>query len=621
MRKYLLLLMVVGVSLLYLGKLSYIQLVDDSYQLQSENIAKKAIYDYPERGYIYDRNGELLVANQPSYDVMIVPREVKNIDTTALCNVLKISKEDFIKRFNKATNHSWRAPSVFVSKLSVEDYSYLQEKLYRFKGFYIQKRALRKYLTDYGANYLGYIREVNQRNIKNDPYYNLGDLIGIQGVEEQYEKVLRGKKGIKYIQKDIHGRDIGPYKGGIYDTLPEQGKDLTLTISAKLQAYGQNLMVNKRGGIVAIEPKSGEILALITAPSYDPDLLVGRKRSKNFNKLYLDSINKPMYDRGLQAQYPPGSPFKIVNALIGLEENVIDEKTRFVCRHGFHYGGSKPMGCHCPYGKSNDLNSGIYESCNAYFGNTYKRIIDKYQTASKGIEVWSNHVKSFGLGDFLGYDLPIGRKGNVPDVKFYNKWYGENRWYSTFTISNAIGQGEVLTTPIQLANLTAAIANRGYYYKPHIVKEINHKPIKDSLYTTRFNTTISRAHFEPVIEGMYNVYEKGTARSARVKDIEICGKTGTAENFTKIDGKRVQLTDHSIFVAFAPKDDPKIAIAVFVENGYWGSRWAAPIASLMIEKHLKDEISRKDLETKVLNGSLMEEYLKPLSGEPFKINE
>ena len=401
----------------------------------------------------------------------------------------------------------------------------------------------------------------------------------------------------------------------------DSGKDLTLTISAKLQEYGERLMINKRGGIVALEPSSGEILALVTAPSYDPDLLVGRKRSKNFNRLYLDSINKPMFDRGLQAQYPPGSPFKIVNALIGLQEEVITTTTRFTCRNGFHYGGSKPMGCHCAYGTSNDLNAGIYESCNAFFGNTYKRIIDKYPTAREGIGVWSDHVKSFGLGNFLGYDLPVGRRGNVPDIAFYNRWYGENKWYSTFTISNAIGQGEVLTTPIQLANLTAIIANRGFYFKPHIVKEINHQPIKDSLYTTPFVTSINKEHYEPVIQGLYDVYEKGTARGVRVKGIEICGKTGTAENFTKIDGQTVQLTDHSIFVAFAPKDNPKIAIAVFVENGYWGSRWAGPIASLMIEKYLKEAISRTDLETKVLNGSLLEEYAKPLTGKPFEINE
>lgn len=621
MRKYLLLILVVLVSLVYASRLFYIQIIDTSYRELSENNSKKKVFVYPERGYIYDRNGELLVANQPSYDVMIIPREVKELDTLEFCEILKIDKKQFKKQFKKATNHSWRAPSVFISKLSVEDYSYLQERMYKYPGFYIQQRSLRNYRTEYGANYLGYIREVTTANIKKDPYYLQGDLIGIQGVEQQYEKVLRGQKGVKFIQKDNHGRDIGAYKGGILDTLPEHGKDLTLTISAKLQQYGQELMVNKRGGIVAIEPATGEILALVTAPSYDPDLLVGRKRSKNFNKLYYDSISKPLYDRGLQAMYPPGSPFKIVNALIGLQEGVIDTKSRFVCRNGFHYGGKKPMGCHCAYGKSNDLDSGIYNSCNAYFGNTYKRTIDKYGSAEEGIKVWSDHAKSFGLGNFLGYDLPIGKRGTIPDTSFYNKWYGRKRWYSTFTISNAIGQGEVLTTPIQLANLTAAIANRGYYYKPHIIKKIDGKAISDTLYTKPNYSTINKEHFEPVIDGLLNVYKKGTAKSLQVEGIEICGKTGTAENFTKVDGKRMQLTDHSIFVAFAPKDDPKIAIAVFVENGYWGSRWAGPIASLMIEKHLRDRISRTDLETKVLNGSLLEEYAKPLSGEPFTINE
>ncbi len=622
MRKALLYLLVISTGVLFIGRLFYLQIIDESYKKKSYNNAYKREYIYPERGHIYDRNGILLVANQPAYDIMVVPKKVKPFDTILLCNLLNISKKQLKKQLKKARHYSPRLPSVVVGQLSKIEHAPLQEKIRKFKGFYIQKRSTRNYQTTMGANVLGYLAEVTPEKIKKDFYYKLRDLYGKTGVETFYEKELRGKKGVKYIQKDRYGRNIGAYKNGALDTLSKKGKDITITIDAVLQKYGEKLMINKRGGIVAIEPKTGEILALISAPSYNPALLVGRQRSKNFNKLFYDSISKPLYDRSLQAQYSPGSPFKLLNALIGLEENVITPNTRFTCKHGFHYGGKKPLGCHCSYGSSNNLNKGIFASCNAYFGNTYKKIIDKYPTTKEGMRVWSNHVKSFGLGNFLGYDLPIGTKGRIPDVDFYDKWYGKNRWYSTFTISNAIGQGEVSTSPIQLANMTAAIANNGYYYTPHIIKNIKDKAISKK-FTKKHNTSISSQHFAPVIQGMLDVYQKkgGTGYSSRIKGIDICGKTGTTEVFQKIKGVRTQLTDHSIFVAFAPKNNPKIAIAVFVENGYWGGRWAAPIASLMVEKYLKGTISRKDLEEKMLNGSLQEEYNKYISGEPFEINK
>lgn len=618
MRKLLLILCIALVGIVFTGRLFYLQIYkENSTNLYKDNAIRK-VFDYPKRGYVYDRNNKLLVSNQPSYDVMVIPRQVKTLDTTEFCNLLKIDKQTFIKKYKKAYKYSPRLPYVFLSHLSKEDYAVLQEKMRKYEGFYIQKRSLRKYETTIGANVLGDIGEVNDRNIRKDNYYQSGDLIGKQGVEASYEKTLRGQKGIKFIQKDRHNRDLGPYKEGQFDTLPRAGKDIKITIDANLQAYGELLMTNKRGGIIALDPKTGEILTLVSGPSYDPNILVGRKRSRNFTKLYNDSIANPTFDRSLQAQYPPGSPFKVVNALIGLQEGVVTTTEKFKCKMGYYYNGKKLHGCHS-HKRNTDMNLGIYESCNAYFVNTYRRIIEKYPTSSEGMEVWSNHVKSFGLGNYLGYDLVVGRKGRIPDSKFYDRWYGKNRWSSTFMTSNAIGQGEVEATPIQLANMVAAIANRGHFYTPHIIKEIEGETI-DKKYTTPRYTSIDKKHFEPVIQGMYDVFNKGTAKHLQVKGIDICGKTGTAENFTKIDSIKTQLTDHSIFVAFAPKDNPKIALAVFVENGYWGSRFAGKISSLMIEKHLKGSISRTDLEQWILSHSLENEYAKPYSGQPFKIN-
>jgi len=620
MRKLLLAFIIILTTFVYLGRLTYLQLIDNSSQNPLDDTAIKAVYDYPERGHIYDRNGKLLVDNQPSYDVMVIPREVKPLDTLEFCTLLNITPEDFDKRFRKANNYSPRLPSVFVQQLSKKEYAVLQEKMRKYEGFYIQKRSLRHYMTNVGANVLGYISEVNERDLKNYSYYQSGELIGRQGVEKQYEETLRGRKGVKFIQKDRFNRVIGSYKGGIYDTLPVPGKDVQLTLDIDLQEYGERLMQNKRGGIVAIEPSTGQILALVTAPSYDPALLVGRDRSRNYTQLYYDSIAKPLYDRGLIALYPPGSPFKTVNALIGLQEGVIDEHTTVVCNGGYYYGRNAFMRCHCSYGSINDMDRGIYRSCNTYFATTYRKIIEKYPSPEQGMNAWNEHVKSFGLGDFLGYDLPIGKAGRVPSAKTYNSIYGENRWFATNTISNAIGQGEILTTPIQLANLTAIIANRGSYFTPHIIKKIENDTIAHDFIEEK-HTTVDPKHFEPVVQGMHDVYEKGTARFLKIPGIEIAGKTGTAENFTKIEGKRVQLTDHSIFVAFAPVDNPKIAIAVFVENGYWGSRWAGRISGLMIDKYINGNVSRTDLEAYVLQGSLTEEYEKPLSGESFYIND
>lgn len=620
MRKIVLIALVLFTGVVFSARLFYLQVLDASSQALSDNNAIKILYDYPQRGYMFDRNDKLLVSNQPSYDVMVIPRDVKPLDTLEFCGLLKITKEDFKNIMEKARTYSPRLPSVVIPQLNKADYASLSEKMYKYEGFYIQRRSLREYQVDHSANVMGYIAEVNNAIIEKNPYYQMGELIGTAGVEKEYEEVLRGVKGVKYIQKDRFNRDIGPYKEGIFDTLPERGKDVQLTIDATLQKYGEELMIHKRGGIVAIEPESGEILALITAPSYDPSLLVGRDRSKNFTKLWYDTIAKPLYDRVLMGEYPPGSPFKTLTALVGLHENVVDTEDKFYCYHGFRYG-NRVLGCH-NHPTPLAMVGGIANSCNAYFCNVYKRIIDKYPTPQEGIDAWREDLMSFGLGDFLGYDLPSGKRGNIPTSKYYNKIhdYPAHNWSTLATISNAIGQGEVLLTPMQMANFTAAIANRGYFYTPHIIKNIIGPDTIPKKFKEKHYTSVEPENFEPVVEGMFQVYQRGTAASIQVPGIEICGKTGTAENYTKIDGKRVQLTDHSIFVAFAPKDNPKIAIAVFVENGYWGSRWAGRIAGLMIEKYLKGEITRKDMEKFVLEGSLEAEYEKPYSGKPFTIN-
>jgi penicillin-binding protein 2 len=522
--------------------------------------------------------------------------------------LLNIRKDDFIKIIAKAKVYSPRLPSVFLPQLNKMEYAAFQEKIRKFPGFYIQKRSLRDYQVKFGANIFGFITQASEKTIEKNPYYNSGDLLGKQGVEESYENILRGIKGVKYIQKDKFNREIGSYKDGEFDTIAKQGEDIHLTIDAELQQYGEELMIHKRGGIVAIEPKTGEILALVTAPSYDPAILVGRQRSKNYTMLYNDSIAKPLYDRGLLAEYPPGSPFKILTGLIGLQEGVIDENTTVFCRHGFSYARGRFMRCHC-HGGALQLHRGIYESCNAYFGTTYMRTIDKFARPADGVDVWSRHLKSFGLGEFMGYDLPTGRRGKAPTSKTYKRIYPNGGWRSTAIVSNAIGQGEVLMTPIQLANMMAAVANHGFYYTPHIIKRIEGEQI-DKKFKTKHVTTVNRKYFQPVIDGLFDVYNMGTAHALQVEGIEICGKTGTAENYAKINGKRVKLQDHSIFVAFAPRHNPKIAIAVLVENGYWGARWAGPITSLMIEKYLRKKITRTDLEKRMLEGSLEAEYAK-----------
>ncbi len=607
-------------AFVFIGRLISLQLLNSSYKLLSDGNAVIENSIYPERGYIYDRNNKLLVSNQPVYDLMAIPENITSFDTLELSKILGVSKHDLKDKIKFARTFSVKLPSIIVGKISKERNAVIQEKIWKYSGFFLQKSSVRNYPISLASNLLGYVSEVNKNDMKKDDYYRLGELIGRQGIEEYYEHFLRGKKGKKFYQKDRFNRIIGSYEEGEYDVPVEGAQNLHLTIDRELQQYGEELFQNKRGGIVAIEPKTGEVLALVSAPSYDPNILVGRKRSKNFRKLVLDTIGKPLFDRGLQAQYAPGSPFKTLNALIALQEGVIDTEMEYLCQKGHFYSHGMFMECHCRPGTKNNLSSGIYRSCNTYFTNIYRRIIDRAgENVEDGMNIWNQHLKSFGLGNFLGYDLPIGKKGFIPDADYYNYWYKKGGWKSATVVSNAIGQGELLTTPIQMANFTAAIANRGYFIQPHFLKSV----INDSLskvYEKR-ETTIDSIHFETVIDGMYQVVERGTAKVAKIKGINVCGKTGTVENFMKINGIKTQLTDHSIFIAFAPKDNPRIAIAVYVENGYWGARWAAPIASLMIEKYLNGDVKRKWLENKMFNGSLKAEYEKPYSGEQFVINE
>lgn len=622
MRKLLFLSLVLLVGLVFMGRLLYLQVFNTSFAIISERNAIKTEYVYPQRGNVYDRTGRLMVSNQPIYDVMVVPREVKEFDTLEFTSLLKITPERLREQLRKAKVYSPRLASVVVPQISKEEHSYIQEKMRKFSGFYIQKRALRDYKIKGAANVLGYISEANPNDISTNSYYEPGDLIGRSGLEQQYEELLRGKKGVRYYLRDRFNKEIGSYKDGIFDTLPEKGKDLTLSLDMDLQEYGEMLMQQKRGGIVAIQPKTGEILSLITAPSYDPALLVGRERSKNFTKMWYDTINKPLMDRSLLATYPPGSTFKPITGLIALQEGVIDLNKRIPCAHGFAYGRGGFMKCH-GHASPISIVDATATSCNTFFAKSYWWIIDNYKTPQEGMDTWNDYLKSFGLGDFLGYDLPTGRPGFVPTGDYYNRAYNypTYKWSATYTLSNGIGQGEILTTPIQLANLATIIANRGWYYTPHILKRIDGENVIDDKFKEKHHTKVDAKYFESVVEGMHKVYKQGTASSTQIADIEMCGKTGTAENFTRIGGKRVQLTDHSIFIAFAPKDDPEIAIAVFVENGRWGSRYAARIASLMIGKYLKGDHGRMDLEKWIMENGLEEEYAKEYSGMDFKINQ
>ena len=617
-RKSLLIWITIITSIIFIFRLGYLQLSNDFYKSASNNNAIQELAVYPERGLIFDRNGNLIVSNQPMYDLELIPENLSEFDTLELSEILGISKSNLINKIEDAYSYSRKIPSIIKSQITREENALIQEKIWKYNGFYLVKKSTRDYIYPVASNVIGYIGEVSPNELEKDRYYKKGENIGKQGIEKYYENELRGTKGKKFLQKNRFNKVIGTYNNSNNDILPVKSKNLTLTIDAELQKYAEELMENKRGGIVVIEPQTGEILSLVSSPIYSLNMLLGNKRSENYNSLLGDTINKPLFDRSLQAQYSPGSPLKVLNALIGLQENVIDTNTSFTCNGGHYYARNAFMRCHNTPGTISDLKNGIYNSCNTYFARTYKRIIEKYGTSAEGVDSWSSHLKSFGLGDYLGYDLPIGKKGFIPESDYYDGLYGENRWGASTIISNSIGQGEVLTTPIQMANIVSAIANRGFYVQPHFVKKVDNDLINS--YERKY-TSINKENFDIVIDGMFDVVEKGTARIAKVNNLKIAGKTGTIENFTIINNERKQLTDHSTFIGFAPIDNPQIAISVFIENGYWGSRWAAPIASLIIEKYINGEVNRKWLEQRMLNGSLLEEYEKPYKFEIFEINE
>ncbi len=609
-RKYIILGVFILVAIAFIIRLFFIQVIDDSYKLDARNQSFRYNTEFPVRGYIYDRKHKLLVYNEAAYDLMVLPKEVKDLDTADFCKLLDITKDEFLKKMKKAVlaPNSPRKESVFEKQLSPQDYASLQERLYRFRGFKVQSRTLRKYPMKIAAHLLGYIGEADKERTEIDPYYNEGDYIGISGMEKTYEKALRGKKGLHIMMVDVNNREKGSYMNGLYDTMAQSGKSLMSTLDADLQLYGEQLMQNKIGSIVAIEPSTGEILALVSSPSYDPNLLVGRARNKNFSKLYLDTVRVPLFNRATMASYPPGSTFKLVESLIGQEEGVLTTETRYPCAAGYAPLGGHPK---CEVHPSPlALYDAIGHSCNSYFSYVFKSIIEnkKYSNMYKAFEAWRNIALSFNIGRKTNSDLANELRGNIPSIKYYDRVFGKGSWKASTVISLGIGQAEMGITPLQNANVVTIIANKGWYYIPHIVKEIDSNPNDTTLkrFKVKQNTMITDTTiYNNVIEGMSHVTESGTAHLLKIEGVEYCAKTGTAEN---PHGR-----DHSVFVAFAPKQNPKIAIAVLVENAGWGASWAGPIATLMMEKYLNGKIVRKELEEKMMTSDLINQpkYVKP----------
>ena len=599
-RKYVIGGFILVIALIYLFRLFGLQIQDDKYKDYADNNAFLRKTVYPSRGMIYDRNDSLVVYNQPAYDVMMIPRDVHDFDTLDFCRTLSITPEEFQARITAMKNsrsYSSYTPQTLITHLSAKDYGKLQEKLYRYPGFFIQKRILREYAYDAAANVLGNIREVSEADIERDDYYQPGDYCGDLGIEKSFDKYLRGIKGKEILIRDARGRIRGRFEDGARDVAPVSGKDLKLSIDIKLQEYAESLMVNKIGAVVAIEPKTGEILAMVSSPTYSPKMLVGRSRGKNYRTLVNDKY-KPLFDRALMGAYPPGSTFKPSQGLIFLEEGVVTLGTPFPCYHGFINGRLK-VGCH-GHASPIQLKPALQTSCNAYFCWGFKAMIDnkrsKYGSAANAFEVWKNHLVSLGYGYPLGIDLPAEGRGFIPNAKFYNKIYGEGHWSANTIISVSIGQGEILATPLQIANLCATVANRGWFITPHVVKEIQDTVIEEQ-YRTRRIPTIAEHYFEDVAEGMRMAVTGGTCRLANLPDIEVCGKTGTAQN---PHGK-----DHSAFIGFAPYYDPQIAVCVYVENAGFGATFGVPIGSLVIEKYLKGKISpeRKYIEERMLTSN------------------
>lgn len=598
-RKYVIGAFITLVVLIYVVRLFGLQVGDDKYKESADSNAFIRRVIYPARGLVYDREGRLVVFNKPAYDVMLIPKDVGQFDTVGLCSALGITREQFDARWRdmkdprKNPGYSAYTQQKLISHLSQEDYGRLQEKLYLFPGFFVQKRTVREYAYNAGANILGNIREVSAADIEKDHYYRRGDYTGDLGIEKSYEAALRGRKGVEILMKDAVGRIKGKYENGVHDESPVSGHNLTLSIDMELQKYGEELMRNKIGAIVAIEPSTGEILALVTSPNYDPSLLVGKERGKNYAMLVNDP-RKPLYDRALQGAYPPGSTFKPTQGLIFLQEGIVNLSTAYPCYHGYVNG--LRVGCH-GHGSPIALKPALQTSCNAYFCWGFKNMIDKRGTKpGKQFDKWKDYMVQMGYGYRLGVDLPSESRGFIPNTEFYSKSFRGANWSANSIISISIGQGEVLATPLQIANLCATIANRGYFYTPHVVKEIEDSVI-DARYREKHSPKIRREYYQDVAEGMRMAVLGGTCRTANIPGIEVAGKTGTAQN---PHGR-----DHSAFIGFAPYDKPRIAVAVYVENAGFGAAYGVPIGSLMIEKYLTGEISagRKHIEERMLNSN------------------
>jgi penicillin-binding protein 2 len=595
-RKYLLIGIFCLTTLIIIVRLFYIQVIDSSYKISAASNVLRRQINYPARGLVYDRNHKLIVYNQAAYDVLVTPREMKAFDTLAFCRIAGVEKAELVSEIKKARSYSMYKPYAIIKQLSSHRYAVLQEQLFKYPGFYIQARTLRQYPATIASHILGYVAEVDQKKIDEDKYYESGDYIGKSGIEQAYESELRGVKGISYMMVDVHNRVKGSFEGGKLDTAAVIGKNLISTLHADLQTYGERLLAGKVGSIVAIEPKTGEIMILASSPSFDPGMFVGREGMKNRMAL-LNNPLKPMLNRGITSSYPPGSTFKLADAVIGLEEGLLGPEIRYSCNGP----RSAPIKCTHNHETPLPLESAIRESCNSYFFQAFRAIINKYPNSEEGYEAWRNHLLDLGIGHRIGGDLTAENAGSVAKTTYFDRIYGKNHWNVMTIRSLSIGQGELLLTPLQLANMVSVIANQGYYIAPHVVRSIQDYDKSEKVLSFEKHVTSANPYvFQVIANGMEKVVEAGTARSvAKVEGLSICGKTGTIQN---PHGEA-----HSAFVAFAPKEDPKIAICVYVENGVWGARYAAPIASLIIEKYLNDSISpkRKPLEATMLSSDLI----------------
>ncbi|MEY4851770.1 MAG: hypothetical protein RLY64_712 [Bacteroidota bacterium] len=588
---------IITVFTVFVGRLFYIQVIDSSYIEAARNNAIKKLIIRPARGSLIDRKGKLMVINRPFFDIKFVPKNLPvEFDSITFCRLMDLEPEYFTKRMaelRKQVGFSMYRPQIFISQLSVEEYAKVQEGLYHFPQFYAEKTYTRNYPYGSGGQIFGYLGEINQEQLDKDEtqYYNPGDYVGITGIEKEYEERLRGVKGISYQYFDVKGRPQGRYKDGAEDVAAKAGENLQTSLDIELQTYAEKLMSNKIGSVVAIDPSTGEVLCFVSAPTFDPNKLVGRNRGKTFASLAKDPL-KPLFNRPIKgASYPPGSTFKAINGLIGLQRGVIDVHTTFNCFGG--YNGAIHVGCHA-HRSPVDFEFSIQTSCNAYYCNVFLRMIDRDNQVDRNYKDWYAAVQRFGIGKKTGIDLPGEVKGNLPTAEFYDKVNKGWRWRGATILSLAIGQGELGVSPIQMANYACAIANRGHYFTPHIIRKSPKNKVE------KYQTGVQQEYFNYLVDAMEKVIEGGTGTIAKIPGVSMCGKTGTAEN--------PHGEDHSIFIAFAPKDNPKIAIATYVENAGFGATWAAPISSLLIEKYLHDSISRPALEKRMLEGSLLHKY-------------